>query len=191
MYTQLRSLDNITSGKPDSRLEFMLSHSLIAVLRGAQEGDLPLFAWTLGLSQPHLLNLLSERLPELDALEPMIDTQYDVFLKNVPTEFNELFDLLRSKRSKSVSKKDGELLSRIITAACFGNRRLWQDMGLSSRDEISELIATVFPQLYQNNSHNLKWKRFLFSELARSKGVAELRPPGCPYCDQYLICFPK
>ena len=191
MDTQLRSLNNTTPNRTDAQFESMLSRSLIAVLRGAQEGDLPLFTWTLGLSQPHLLKLLSERLPELDALEPMIDTQYDVFLKSIPNEFNELFDLLRSKRSNSISNKDGELLSRIITAACFGNRRLWQDIGLGSRDEISALIATVFPQLYQNNSNNLKWKRFLFSELARSKGVTELRPPGCPHCDQYLLCFPK
>lgn len=56
---------------------------------------------------------------------------------------------------------------------------------------VDELLVTCFLPLYQGNAANLKWKRFLFSELGKSKGLVALRPPGCQHCDQLLICFPN
>jgi len=177
---------------PEDRVAQLLRRSLAAVLRGAQDGNLPLFTWTLGLPQEQLLGLLGEVFSELaSGLEPLPDTQYAHFLVTTPADFTDLVNLLCARRSASTHDKNVEWLARVIAAASFGGRHLWQDMGLNGREEVDELLATCFLPLYQGNTANLKWKRFLFSELGKSKGLVALRPPGCPHCDQFLICFPN
>lgn len=177
---------------PEDRVAHLLRRSLAAVLRGAQDGNLPLFTWTLGLPQAQLLDMLGEIFPELaSGLEPLTETQYAHFLKSTPDDFTDLVNMLCARRSASTHGRLGEWLARVIAAASFGSRHLWQDMGLACREEVDELLASCFLPLYQANAANLKWKRFLFSELGKSKGVVALRPPGCRHCDQFLICFPN
>ncbi|UDM16828.1 nitrogen fixation protein NifQ [Vogesella sp. XCS3] len=190
MQRHIHSLSNYPV--PEDRIAQLLRRSLAAVLRGAQDGNLPLFTWTLGLSQEQLLGMLAEIFPELaSGLEPLPDTQYAHFLLTTPVDFTDLVNMLCTQRSVSTDSKLGEWLARVIAAASFGNRHLWQDMGLSGREEVDELLATCFLPLYQGNAANLKWKRFLFSELGKSKGLVALRPPGCQHCDHFLICFPN
>jgi nitrogen fixation protein NifQ len=190
MQGHCHSLSDATA--PEHRLAYLLRRSLAAVLRGAQDGNLPLFTWTLGLPQAELLEMLAGIFPELEGgLEPLTDTQYTHFLASTPADFTDLVSLLCSRCSMPIHDKNVEWLARAIAAASFGSRHLWEDMGLNGREEVDYLLATCFLPLYQGNAANLKWKRFLFSELGRSKGLVELRPPGCRHCDQFLICFPN
>lgn len=135
MQGHFHSLSDSTT--PGDRVEYLLRRSLAAVLRGAQDGNLPLFTWTLGLTQDQLLGMLVEIFPELaGGLEPLPDTQYTHFLATMPADFTGLVNMLCARRSTSTYGKNGEWLARVIAAASFGSRHLWEDMGMSGREEV-------------------------------------------------------
>lgn len=155
---------------PEDRLASLLQHSLAAVLRGAQDGNLPLFTWTLGLPQQQLLTMLAELFPELaNGLEPLPNTQYAHLLATTPVEFGDLVSMLCARRTPTSDSRYSEWLARVVAAASFGDRRLWENMELRNRKELDDLLATCFLPLYRDNSANLGWKHFLLAELAKSK----------------------
>lgn len=80
-------------------------------------------------------------------------------------------------------------LADIIAAACMGMDHLWQDMGLWSRRELSELMQRNFPDLAQRNTHNMKWKKFLYKQLCEQQGIYVCRAPSCDVCSDYNVCF--
>jgi len=167
----------------------LMRRAIAAVLWHAQEGHLPLFAWTLGLRQPDLLTLVQSCFPELSPLEPMAPTQYAAVLNTTPVQFRFLTGMLRANRSPSVDVQHADWVARTIAAASMGSRHLWQDLGLSGRDDVSWLLAHYFRPLFNQNVDDQKWKRFLYTELGRLQGHPDLRPPGCAECEQFALCF--
>lgn len=169
----------------------LLLRAISGVLRNAQDGDLPLFAWTLGMPQPALLSMIGQCFPELGELESMPDSQYGQLAEAVPADFLALVALLRQHQTDSANKLHAEWLARAIAVACHGGRHLWEDMGLGGRDDVSRLLETYFQPLYQRNFKYLRWKRFLFAELGATRGMPEYRPPFCGKCAQCSVCFPE
>lgn len=164
--------------------------ALAGVRRNAQEGELPLFAWTLGLSRSVLLALIAEHyFPEIIHLHRLTEDQYNRLRQNVPAEFEALVVLMTRLRSTTTDEPQAEWLARVVAAACFGERHLWEDLGLADRDELSQLLERYFEPLYSRNQKSLRWKRFLFAELGASTGNPALHPPGCSSCEQFSICF--
>lgn len=167
-----------------------LARKVIAgVMSNAQTGELPLFAWTLGLPQSELLEAVARYFPELGALEPMPEQKYAVILRNMPPRFGELFALLMSHGTPHEKSRHLGWLARALAAATMGERHFWQDAGLHNRAEISQLLAHYFPGLHARNTLNLRWKRFLYAELGWQLGIENLQPPGCRRCDQAALCF--
>lgn len=167
-----------------------LAREVIAgVMRNAQTGELPLFAWTFGLPQSELLDAVAQYFPELGSLEPMSEQKYAVILRTVPPRFYEMADLLTRHGAKHSMTRHVGWLAHAVAAAAMGERHLWQDLGLSNRGEVSRLLEHYFPVLHARNTRNLKWKRFLFGELGTVLGIEDLRPPGCRKCDHIAICF--
>ena len=177
----------VTSGRGAGNLA---GRAIAGVLRHAQEGELPLFAWTLGLSQPDLLGMIGQYFPELGALEPMPQREYAAIERAVPASFRDLARLLFAHRSAGGDARLADWLARAIAAACFGCRHLWQDLGLPNRSAVSALLEQHFQTLYRRNAEDLKWKRFLFAELGSAQGNPGMRPPACDRCDQFRLCFP-
>lgn len=161
------------------------------VMRNAQNGELPLFAWTLGLPQAELLEVVVRHFPELGALELMVEAEYTVILRSMPPRFDEMVDLLTSHGATNAQALHLGWLARALAAASMGERHLWQDLGLSNRNEVSRLLEHYFPTLHVRNTRDLKWKRFLFGELGTVLGIEDLRPPGCSKCDHVTICFTR
>lgn len=167
-----------------------LARKVIAgVMHNAQTGELPLFAWTLGLPQSELLEAVARYFPELGALEPMPEQKYAVILRNIPPRFGEMFALLMSHGTSHEKSRHVGWLARALAAATMGERHFWQDVGLHNRAEVSQLLAHYFPGLHARNTQNLRWKRFLYAELGRHLGIEDLQPPGCRRCDQAALCF--
>lgn len=169
--------------------------AIAGVLRHAQEGELPLFAWTLGLPQQQLLNMLASFFPELglresQALTTLPAEQYEALMQTAPAEFFLLQQLLLAHLSPAANAQHGYWLTSAIAAASFGSRHLWQDLGLPDREAVSALMREYFTTLFLANTKNLKWKRFLFAELGRKQGKEDLRPPNCTHCDDFHVCFP-
>ncbi|BAK75724.1 NifQ family protein [Pseudogulbenkiania sp. NH8B] len=150
----------------------LLDRAIAGVLRHAQDGDLPLFAWTLGLPQAALLAMLAQRFPELDRLEPMPEPDYASIRAATPAGFAELVALLGAHRAPDVPEAEAEWLARAVAAACFGERPLSVDLGLSGREAVSRLLVRYFPSLSRRNPARRSWKSFLFAELAAARAGA-------------------
>jgi nitrogen fixation protein NifQ len=163
---------------------------IAGVLRHAQDGDLPLFAWTLGLPQREWLVMLDTCFPGLGDLEAMQPHAYAAIEKTLPKFFLDLASMLFEQRSKTVDAQHADWLARAIAAGCHGNRHLWQDLGLRGQNDVSALLSSYFPSLHAKNIGSVKWKRFLFSELSSRQNNCEILPPDCNRCDEFPICFP-
>ena len=155
------------------------------VLRAADDGDLPLFAATLGIPPKEFAMLLDER-----SQPPFKFTvlHADLLSDWLPGLFLPLVELLWDYQC--CEDRFGWLVSHAIASACFGHQHLWQDLGLHGQKDVSCLLSQYFPVLFARNTQDLNWKRFLFKELGKRLGQLNLEPPSCDGCDQMHHCFP-
>lgn len=167
----------------------LLTRAISGVLIGAQEGDLPLFAWTLGMRPEAFVNMVKQCFPELGELDIGSKRQFEQLMNTAPPQFEQLVQLMLRYRQDGPTHPASEWLARAVAAACFGSHHLWEDLGLFDRQDVSTLLRAHFPALVERNVNQMRWKRFLFHELGISQGGLALRPPGCQQCDDYRICF--
>ncbi len=152
--------------------------------RAAGGGALP--AW-LGLEVGEFRALMAHHFPAvspdvlsaIDAGPPLVRARLD--------ERDELVQLMllhRADRSPSES-----WMARVVATACMANDHLWQDLGLWSRGELTELMRRNFPALAFRNTRDMKWKRFLYKQLCETEGIYVCRAPSCEICADYHACF--
>ncbi len=94
--------------------------------------------------------------------------------------------LLGYRSSKQVS---AAWLADILAIACHGQDHLWQDLGLWSRKDLSDLMARNYPELAKKNDKNMKWKKFIYKQLCITEGIYTCRSPSCEACLEYSDCF--
>jgi nitrogen fixation protein NifQ len=80
-------------------------------------------------------------------------------------------------------------MSHIVAAGCMASDHLWQDLGLWSRGDLTELMRRNFPALAARNVKDMKWKRFLYKQLCEAEGIYTCRTPSCEVCADYHACF--
>ena len=102
-------------------------------------------------------------------------------------EKGELVNLLRLHRAGQDPSEGW--LSEIVAAGCMANNHLWEDLGLWSRRDLSELMIRNFPALAARNDRDMKWKKFLYKQLCEQEGVYLCRAPSCAVCSDYAHCF--
>lgn len=100
-------------------------------------------------------------------------------------------DLIRYLRARAAYPERAETgwISSILVAGCLGDDHLWQDLGLWSRQELSGLIAYNFPKVAAANTHDMKWKKFIYKQLCEAEGIYVCRAPSCDVCVDYPRCF--
>ncbi|OLL28527.1 hydrogenase [Burkholderia sp. SRS-W-2-2016] len=98
--------------------------------------------------------------------------------------------LLMANASSAVDPADAQCVATIIAHACLRPDHLWRDLGLAGRDEVTWMLTRYFPALVALNVDNLRWKKFLAAQYARSQGLPARPAPGCPGCEDYGYCFP-
>ncbi len=102
-------------------------------------------------------------------------------------EREEVYKLLSAHRAgRSESER---WMAAIVAIACQGMDHLWQDMGLWSRAQLSELLMRNFPVLASKNVNNMKWKKFIYKQLCITEGIYTCRAPSCEVCADYANCF--
>ena len=102
-------------------------------------------------------------------------------------ERQNLIELLMQHRARD---SDSEIIvAEIIASACLGNDHLWQDTGLWSRKDLSQVMSDNFLTLFQKNNKDMKWKKFLYKQLCDTEGIYVCRSPSCEVCDDYAKCF--
>ena len=77
----------------------------------------------------------------------------------------------------------------LIACASLGDGHLWEDMGLPSREALSQLISHWFPELAARNVDNMKWKKFFYRQLCQKEDILICKSPTCAECSDHAQCF--
>jgi len=77
----------------------------------------------------------------------------------------------------------------LLVAGCLGNDHLWHDLGLWSRSQLTALLNYNFPDLAARNTHDMKWKKFLYKQLCEEEGIYLCRAPSCQVCVDWGQCY--
>lgn len=146
-------------------------------------GSLPSY---LGFTPDEFTHLLECHFPDagipMPALRP--PPQWDPRLVEEKDELIKLMVMHRAGNDPSEIT-----MSRVVATACMANDHLWQDLGLWSRQDLSELMVRNFPELAAKNNKDMKWKKFLYKQLCIQEGIYICRAPSCALCSDYHNCF--
>ena len=140
----------------------------------------------LGLSPVEFAALLARHFPGV-TLPPACrrpPPTWDPRLLEEKEELIKLLDLHRAGRDASE-----RWMSVIVATGCMADDHLWQDLGLWSRRDLSEIMVRNFPELAAKNDRDMKWKKFLYKQLCQQEGVYLCRAPSCAVCCDYARCF--
>ncbi len=66
---------------------------------------------------------------------------------------------------------------------------LWQDLGLRSRGDLSELMNRHFRPLARRNTQDMKWKKFLYRVICADASYTLCTAPSCSECNDFDHCF--
>lgn len=168
----------------------LLRRCVSGVMRHAEAGELPLYTWTLGLAQEDLCQLLAYCFPELAELERIPEPQYEAIRLTAAPQLHQLVQLLLSLRSLDADASATFWAAHVVSAAASGSRHLWQDLGLGGREDVTALLQYYFAPFCARNTAHLKWKRFLFQQLALEQPSSAPHKPDCTQCEQHAVCFP-
>lgn len=80
-------------------------------------------------------------------------------------------------------------MADIVATGCAGRDHLWQDLGLADRGELSTLLRHNFPALADQNTGDMKWKKFLYRQFCAAEGIYVCPAPSCGQCAEYAKCF--
>jgi len=139
----------------------------------------------LGLSKDAYRAMLLQHFPGVDLPAAYIAPDSPAPLR--AQEQDELRNLLLNHRADL--SLEAEWMADIVVQGCMGGDHLWQDLGLWSRTDLSELMRQNFPALAQKNNRDMKWKKFLYKQLCEAEGVYVCRSPSCEVCPDYQGCF--
>lgn len=156
--------------------EDLLRLAVRRVFQHVEDGELPLFAWTLGLPQRALQAMLVNCDLPAGHIEALAGRDYAVIEKMVPATFGALRALLFRNRTRLIDETHADCLARAVAAACFGSRPLAEDLGLKGDEALASLFATCFHPLYRRNAGGGKWKSFLFREIHAESRQAHSLP---------------
>jgi nitrogen fixation protein NifQ len=80
-------------------------------------------------------------------------------------------------------------LAAMVARACLFSDHLWQDLGLTSRRDLSGLLNRHFHALAARNIGDMKWKKFFYKQLCEREGLNMCKAPSCGVCTDYKVCF--
>ena len=169
----------------------MTRGELLAASSDSYSADTVLFATLLaahdelGLSEGQLASLYGRHFPAMPTPRSGVLIRSEEQAGFVEA----LGAFLLSHAAKSANLADAECLASIIAHACLRPDHLWRDLGLSGRDEVTDMLSRYFPALVARNVDGMRWKKFLARELALSLGVTPQPAPGCPGCEDFTYCF--
>ena len=80
-------------------------------------------------------------------------------------------------------------IAAILIAGSAGHHHLWEDLGLFSRSDLSDMIRENFPRLAEKNDRDMKWKKFIYKQLCDREGIIACPAPTCDECADFSVCF--
>jgi nitrogen fixation protein NifQ len=159
-------------------------HVVACIIASWQVGEGALPDW-LGLGEERFQEMLALYFPGFDS-SSLSNPGHGLDAERFD-ERDELLQLLTSHcAGQSVAE---QWMAEIVVNACQGQDHLWQDLGLWSRKDLSELMQHNFPTLAERNDKDMKWKKFLYKQLCIAEGIYTCRAPSCQVCTDYAQCF--
>jgi len=171
--------------RPD---DLLIQAFAATVVNALSQGRPP--AQQFGLSETQFSCLVERYFPDagrdLFALAEICDenTPCPAFRED---EIEDIAALLLEHRSND--RDETHWLAYAIAAGCMGGNHLWQDMGLTGRQALSDLLKQNFTALHDQNTGNMKWKKFFYKQLCNRAEVNMCKAPSCQVCDDYKNCF--
>ena len=102
-------------------------------------------------------------------------------------EIQDLAKLLLEHRAND--RDETTWLAYALAMGCMGSNHLWQDLGLSGRQALSDLLRQNFTTLFEKNTGNMKWKKFFYKQLCERAEVNLCKAPSCQVCNDFHQCF--
>ncbi len=141
---------------------------------------------TMALSLSDLRVLLESHFPDaVDLLD--VQPSWRGPAADSPEE-PDLRALLYDNRTTDGDSTMARWLARLIARRSLEARHLWEDLGLTSRDQLGHLMARHFRPLAERNP-GMRWKKFFYRVLCEQEGVLVCKAPNCEICEDYAICF--
>jgi nitrogen fixation protein NifQ len=138
----------------------------------------------LGLSPAELRALLDRRFPgagdlfcACEAERPYADDDEIAMVR----------ELLLARRS--TEGEESQWLAAMIARRAVEPNHLWEDLGLRNRAELSRLLLRHFAPLAEQNTRNMRWKRFFYRMLCEADGMVLCTTPVCSECKDFDLCF--
>jgi nitrogen fixation protein NifQ len=169
-------MDNSGTYQNDFYLARILSSWVV------DEGVLPK---RLGLSEDNYQDLVKRHFADQSVLAN-VNSKPEFDRERIP-EWEDLVNLMLEFRAGNDWSE--QWIAEIVAAACMGLNHLWQDLGLWSRGELTEILSLNFPELAKRNNKDMKWKKFLYKQLCERDGTFVCRAPSCDVCADYNVCF--
>lgn len=184
------------------KLQLLETRESIYARINSNSVDSPNFQWLSSMIASWCVG--SGALPDYLGLEPtqfkLLINKYfpDAFIpelavSNIKPDFDRMLekdDLVKLLRINSrIECPETEWIIAIIVAGCLGSDHLWQDLGLWSRSQLSEMLHYNFPELACKNTKDMKWKKFIYKQLCEAEGLHLCRAPSCEVCSDYSSCF--
>jgi nitrogen fixation protein NifQ len=142
---------------------------------------LPLY----GIDVSETRRLLARHFPGAEWLPALHATTPAEFAEAI--EMDDVVTLLREHLS--IDDQDHLWLAHAVATGCLGADHLWQDMDLTSRAMLSELMHGRFTSLAERNTQDMKWKKFLYKQLCEREQIRVCKAPSCGVCTDYAVCF--
>lgn len=161
-------------------------------IREAQRAGQTCLPFYLGLTEPEFQALMVRCVPNYASGDPRLPSESDLLRDDLLNlrrdEWQQLQSLLVEHRHGQDSETETAMAS-IVAAACLGGGHLWRDLGLSSRQQLRDLLFYNFPTLAARNVNNMRWKKFFYKQLCEQEGGYVCRSPTCEQCSTYQECF--
>jgi nitrogen fixation protein NifQ len=93
------------------------------------------------------------------------------------------------QRSRSTAGPLSSLLTILVARRAMRPNHLWQDLGLTNRDELSALMLRHFTPLALRNKQDMKWKKFFYRMICRDDSYRLCVAPSCSECSDFNGCF--
>lgn len=159
-----------------------------AVRTAFAQGDTPTNFF--GLTESQFNCLLDRYFPgawkDLFMVTPLEASAENVSFRE--DEIQDLVNLLLEHRAND--RDETTWLAYAIATGCMGGNHLWQDMGLTGRQDITDLLRQNFTALFEKNIGSaMRWKKFLYKQLCDRAEVNLCKAPSCQVCEDYKKCF--
>lgn len=147
----------------DKALSFLMFRAMRGVIRSAENGDLPLFARTLGLPLEQYRAMLAHFFPEYPAADEVLPPSYWLLQANMPDDFPLVLSQIVSLRMEADQQPATLWLAHAVASAAYGEQALWESMELASVQQLQMLLARTLPKLSLLKYGLDSWQTSLFA----------------------------